>query len=282
MYPLVGGRAGVLGVGALGRVRVPLDTGRPGEQPARDVRRVAAARMAAPHGQARVAVDDVDGVRDLLVERLRGRVGVLRGDELLLGDPDALDEVQRGPRVAPVVRGQRVVEGGAQDRVDAHHAGAEVLHAGQPAVVVAAGRRELAGAAARHGHAEVHSGPEAGGERPLVGQREVAALDAGRERQAAALQRRPGVLARVLVRLGRGRGGVFRPAGGQAEGEHAGDEEQAGTHSPVLDADPGVLKARCQRSARATEIASGRPSIVTGSPAAPSKVTPVASVSRAR
>jgi hypothetical protein len=96
-------------------------------------------------GQRRIAVDHRDGVGDLAVELRADRVGVVRGEELLLRDPDALDEVQRRARVALVVRGERLVEGRAQDRVDAHHARAEVPHAVEPAVVVAPRRGELAG-----------------------------------------------------------------------------------------------------------------------------------------
>ncbi len=66
------------------------------------------------------------------------------------------------------------------------------------------------------------------------------------------------------------RGGSSAPQAVRPRASRQANEEQPGTHGHVLDADPAVLKPRCQRSTRATEIASGRPSIVTGSPAAPS------------
>ena len=80
------------------------------------------------------------------------------------------------PRVAPVVGGERVVEAGAQDRVDADDARAEIAHAGQPAVVVGALGASSPGAWPGSVDAEVHARPEA--RRRALGQHDPVALDA--------------------------------------------------------------------------------------------------------
>jgi hypothetical protein len=110
-------------------------------------------------------VHDRDGVVDLRAEGVgdRGGVGVaVRVPVLLAREPDALDEVDRRGRVLRVVVGQRVVEGRAEDRVDADDADAEVAHAGEPAVVLLARGGDLAGLVAGDRGAEVHARPEAG------------------------------------------------------------------------------------------------------------------------
>jgi hypothetical protein len=158
----------------------------------------------------RVAVDGGHRVGDRGVEALGDgrRERVVGGEELLFGDPDALDEVERRARMAPVVGGQRVVELRAHDRVDAHHARPEVVHAVEPAVVVRARGGQLAGMAPGHRDAEVHPGPEAAGEAALEAERQPLPLDAGGQLHAAAPDRR----AREEPLVGRalGRGGARR------------------------------------------------------------------------
>ena len=84
-----------------------------------------------------------------------------------------------------VVGAQRVVERRAEDRVDAHRADAQPAHLPDPAVVVVAGRGDLAGQVAGGGRAEVDPGPEARPE--AVGRRR---LD-GRRRATRAGRRSP-------------------------------------------------------------------------------------------
>jgi hypothetical protein len=78
---LVGRRARVEPVGRPDGPRVPLDPGRPGEQPARDVGTVGAARVPGAGREVGVAVHDGHGVGQLGVEAARDRrvVGVAGG-----------------------------------------------------------------------------------------------------------------------------------------------------------------------------------------------------------
>ena len=155
-----------------------------------------------PHGRARgqvgVAVDDGDRVSQLRPEAVADRpaVGVAGAQELLLGDPDALDHANRAAGVGEVVGAHGVVEGGSQDRVDAHHADAEVAHPGQPAVVVGAGGGHLAGLMAGRGGAQVDAGPEARLEAAAADRLDRGAVHARGQPQAVDRdrRRRPGVV----------------------------------------------------------------------------------------
>ena len=142
---------------------IPLDADREGEQPARHVAPEVAAGMAGALRQRRVAVDDRDRVLDLGLEALghRGVVGVpasSRNSSSGIQTPWMKKSGCSGVRL--VVGGERVVEVGAQDRVDADDPDAEVAHA-----LEASGRsrpawRRPRPAASRHGRAEVDAGPE--------------------------------------------------------------------------------------------------------------------------
>jgi hypothetical protein len=117
--------------------------------------------------------------------------------------------------VLGVVVGQRVVEGGAEDRVDAYDAHAEVAHAGEPAVVLLARGGDLAGLVAGDRRAEVDARPEARLEAGRGAQLEAGALHAGGQLQA------------VLGGGPAGEGDVrARGSGGQEGDESAGESKR--------------------------------------------------------
>src|SRR5450759_1762352 len=102
----------------------------------------------------------LDGVIDLAEETGAHRRGiqVLPGQELLLWDPHALDEVERSVPVRPVVSGKLRVEAGPQNGIDTDRAEPEGRHLGEPAAVVCGARRQLAGQRARDRGTEVDTG----------------------------------------------------------------------------------------------------------------------------
>jgi hypothetical protein len=177
-----------------------------------------------PVGEVGVAVHGRDDVGQLGAElALDPRVvGVAGGEEAVLRDPRAVDDVDGRGWMREVVRAQLLVEAGRKDRVDTQRAGAQRRHLRQPAAVVRAGLGPLAGEVPGNRRAEIHSRPEprlealAGG-----GELEVLAVDAPRELQPADARRRPAVVGGEVRRVW-GLGGVS--AAGQ--GGRQRDDEQ--------------------------------------------------------
>jgi hypothetical protein len=159
----------------------------------------------------------VDGGRDVAELRGEGVVdrrrveGPARFGVRLVGEVDALDEVERGLRVRAVPGVELVVERGRVQRVDPHHPDAEVGHLDEPATVVLGPEDvELPRLAGGHAAAQVHPRKER-----LVTRRRVEAEAVGvRLGEDADLPRPDG-----------GRGPVTRPgvlltAGARREAAH--------------------------------------------------------------
>ena len=151
-------------VGQACDLRVHFNADDVGHQPRTDVRRVDARRAAREHiGPHQVPVDRPDDVLQLILEALGDRLveEILNRDvPLLLDQPGAMDQVQRGLRVRRVVGQQLLVEFGPVQRVDPDRPEPHAGDLGEPLAVHLARNRHLARRVARHRGADVHAGDE--------------------------------------------------------------------------------------------------------------------------